>query len=140
MQIAISGVEDIRNLELVAVADVADLDENFRQFPKRDRPVHTIVIGDAPDSAERRFAPKPNGGAFSLALAHLYSRRLEGLRDLLDAAQQVVHLFIGAFHFDDEQRADVQRISSLCETLADFNCGFVHKLDGDRNDAGRDDR
>ncbi len=65
---------------------------------------------------------------------------LNGLRDLDDAPEQRRDLVRRALDLDDQQRFDVERIAGLGEGLADMDRGLVHELDGDRNDAGGDDR
>ena len=59
-------------------------------------------------------------------------------RDFDNACQGGIHLRIRAFHLDDQQGFNIQRITGFCIGLAYFNRQFVHKFHGHRNDAGPD--
>jgi hypothetical protein len=54
-------------------------------------------------------------------------------------SQHGVHLGVGAFDLDDQQRLDIHGITGLGEGLADLDGGLVHEFDGDRDDARADD-
>jgi hypothetical protein len=62
MEIAVAGMEDIRDCEPVLLRQRPHPREDLREAGARDRPVHAIIVGrDPPDSGEGGFAPGPKG-------------------------------------------------------------------------------
>ena len=56
-----------------------------------------------------------------------------------DALQRLIHLGFRSFHFDNQERTDIQWIAGRGKGLANVNRLLVHKFDGHRDDAGRND-
>ena len=61
------------------------------------------------------------------------------LGDLDDLAELRLHLFVGAFDFDDEQCACIERISCMRERFANLDCELVHEFHRHWNDTVADD-
>src|SRR5438046_414347 len=62
MEIAVAGMEDVRNREPVLLRQRSHLREDLREAGARDRAVHAVIVGrDSPDSGKGSFAPGPKG-------------------------------------------------------------------------------
>ena len=65
MQIAVAGVEDVGDLQAVAVRHLLDAAQHQRQLAGRDGAVHAQVVGaDPADRAERALAAFPDRQRF----------------------------------------------------------------------------
>src|SRR6185437_13080868 len=139
VQVAVAGVKNIGDLEVVFGADLADARQGVRQLRQRNGAVHAEIIRNTADGAERRFAAGPDAGALIGARTDDGCLRIVLRGDLGDAAEQDADFAFRAFDLDDQQGFDIQRIASPSEGFADFDCRPVHVFDGDRDDAGGDD-
>ena len=133
-------MEDVRDLEFVLLSNVLNLFEHCRQLAERDHTIHAVVIRNAPKSAERGFAALPDRGRLLFALAYAQRHRIESARNFCDSADLILDLAFRAFHFDDQHRLGVHRISSLREGLANLDSGLIHELDRHGDEPIGDDR
>jgi hypothetical protein len=101
MQVAVTGVEDVGDAQVVLVANVRDGNQHLAQLAKRNHPIHAVVIGDAAYGTERGLAALPDGRALVRPLADADGLGIELLGYIGDHREQVGDLVVGPFHFDD---------------------------------------
>ena len=139
MQIAITGMEHIGDLERVLIAHLANAPQHARQFAGWNGAIHAEVIGaDAPDRAKGTFAAFPDGKALFRGLRNLQADRVKPRADILDARQQGILFRDAAFNFNDQHGFRIQRIAGMGKSLTSMDAGLVHEFQRHRNNAAAD--
>ncbi len=141
MQIAVAGVEDIRDAQPVALLHLRHRAQHARQLAARNRAVHAVVVrAQAADGRKRGLAPGPEREPLALARRDANAARGVARRDRAHALDEIVDFDGGPVELDDQQRFDVERIADADERLGGVNRRLVHHLHARRNDAVGDDR
>ncbi len=141
VQVAVAGVEDIRNAQPVALLHLRHRAQHARQLAARDRAVHAVVVGaQAADGRKGGLAPGPEREPLALARRDANAARGVARRDRAHALDEVVDFDCGPVELDDQERFDVERITDADVRLGGVNRRPVHHLHARRNDAVGNDR
>src|SRR6187549_1883236 len=141
MQVAVAGVENVRDAEAIPLLHLDHGTQNARQLAPGNRAVHAVVVGaQAAYGRKRRLPPRPKCEPLALARRDANAARRVAGRDLTHPLEEVVDFDGGTVELDDQQRLDVERIADVHERFRGMNRGLVHHLHAGRDDAGGNDR
>src|SRR5262249_6027634 len=110
MDIAVAGVEDVGDAELVLAADALDLAENVRQLSARhDAVLREVARRQAADRSKGLLATFPQQQSVRLAAGPAYFAAFVLLGDGSDALRVGIQARLQAVDFHDQHRSDVER-------------------------------
>ena len=141
MQVAVSGVKDVGNRELVMHADLADSRKDLRQPASRHDAVVQVVVGlDTAERADGALAAGPQQVAFGRALGFAHGVAVVVGEDLTDGGHQLQRRLGDSVDLDQEHGAGVGRIARVVMRLHRADGDAVHHLEGRWNYAVADHR
>src|SRR5215218_3687820 len=139
VQVAVAGVEDVRDPQAVLAAEVGDLLQYLPELRARDDGVlHVVVVGDASHRPKGRLAALPEERPLFVVLGDPDLRGVRLLADVDDAIELVRHLGLGTVQLHDQDRARL-REARVHRDLDRLDGEGVHHLDRRRDDPLADD-
>ncbi len=114
MQVAVAGMKNVADLQIVFPGDFRDAAEGFRQARARDHAVlHVVHRRDAPESAERFFPAFPEQSALAVVARHAHFPRAMQLANFRDLGGLRFDRFGQPLHLDQQHRGAILRESGV---------------------------
>ena len=140
MEVAVAGVEDVGDLDLVAGGDVVDLVEDVGEAGAGHDAVQDVVVGlDVAEAADGALAAGPKALAVRGFAGDADLAGLEALHDGLDGGALGVDLGGGAVDFDDEDGFGVEGEAGVEDGFDGGDGLLVDHFEGGGDDAGLHD-
>ena len=114
VNIAVAGVKDVRDPQIVPLADFDDVPENMGQLGARHHPILSAIGGrETSDRPEGRFAALPDGDVFGLLAGPPGDRFADGsavrLHDLTDRPGLAIEAGVKPVDLDDQHGPRLDR-------------------------------
>ena len=140
MDVAVAGVKDVGDAQLVFLRHVGDALQNIRHLGARNHPVLRAVVGrQTADGAECAFAALPDRLALGVVARGTHLAGMVLAADFLNLLGLRVETRGRPVDFDNQNRAGVGRKSDVKGGFDRLDDERVHHLQRGRHDPGRDD-
>ena len=116
MQIAVAGVEDVADDQVVFLRDIADVSQHRGNLAARHHAILRVVRrADAPQRRESHLAALPQQRALFFVLGAPHLARLLLQADFPHRFRLLFHRLAQSFQLDQQHRARIQRIAGVAE-------------------------
>ena len=141
MQVAVAGVEDVRDRQLVVHADLTDGREDLRKPASGYDAVVQVIVGlDASQRADRALAAGPQQVALGRSLSFAHRIAVVLGEHMADCVHQLERRLCDAVDLDQKHGAGVGRIARVVVRLHRADSDAVHHLERGGDDAVTDHR
>ncbi len=140
MQVAVPGMEDIGDPQVVFLGDRPDLAQHFGEFGAgRDPVLGGMGRCESAQRPNRLLAGGPELGAFCGILGPFDPDGPAGCADGGDPVGEAVESGLGSVHLDQQDRTGIRGQPQVVDLFDDAQDGLVDHFEGCGDDAGGDD-